>query len=505
MKHYRFFLNSVSQQIIFLRRHAKKSATHGRRCPTIGKDGDSIWEFSKKEWSGYFPTARSSASLFSCRGGGTIFSGMYPKVRERQCGWRWWTTYPAEYLLHRDSFYRFYSSPSSSIPVVCGTPSRHSSIETIFSALQNAVQQVDSHTHLYLFGSTVMFGTLEATSDMDCVALRREDLEGENERVADGKCENAARLKEREADLSFLLKLRDVLDTRFPAWNSYLKFFPVPVLRIRCGENNERKGSHNGGHEKEILPFPLLSIDVDISAHRVKSLRCTYLLREYMQQHIFARWLCLTVKSWGRQVGLHSKCKAYSPMGLLKSHAFVLMVVYFLLRRHEVPYIPPSTIDIASISPFPPPFSLTTSVYNSTRYHREFYVKNGIKKSVEEKERQAEQEWIKESQKQLWNDFFQFYTEEFDAERECIAIDGPSCSSFLPVSKAGSPVKGQLPHFPPQLKKDFPPSCNANTPWSILDPFSPGINLGEKISTKSARTLREQLMKSALQQKGDYH
>lgn len=502
MKRYRFFLNSVSHENLFLLRHTKGNTTNCRRCITVAKDGDLTSEFPKKEFRSSFLSASSGTPPFSCRGGRTTFSGIFPKVRERQCGWRRWTTFPADYFHYGSSLSRLYSTHSCSIPVGCGTSLVHSNIETIFSALQNAVQQVDPHMHLYLFGSTVMFDILGATSDVDCVALRREDLQRENERVAGGRGETTASLARKDEDLSFLLKLQAVLATRYPAWNLHVKSSPVAVLRILRGEDEEGKGRSDGRHGDGILPFPLLPMDVDVSAHRVSSLRCTYLIREYMQQHLFARWLCMAVKSWSKQVGLHSKCKANSPMALLKSHAFTLMVVYFFLRRQKVSYIPPSSINVTSISPFPPPFSPTSSVYHRASYHSEFYVKNG--KSKDEKESQAEQEWIHESQKQLWVDFFQFYTEEFDAERECIAIDGPTCSSSLAASGVGGAVNEQLPHFPPQLKKDFPPSWNANMPWSILDPVTLGINLGGKISAKSARVLREQLMRSALHQKGKY-
>lgn len=408
-----------------------------------------------------------------------------------------------------DGGYRYFqdSSESSIAPVY---PSKgmekvisFSDIAKVFTVLQNVVDLVDPGKQLYLLGSTAMFGVVEVGSDVDCVAINKvERIKTKHGSRGGGVCEKDTQKEE----LSFLDAMHAKLEGFSPGWKVYVKPSPVPVLRLRYARERmevvERRPAD--GACRDAIASRLPMVDIDITSCRVQSLRCTYLLRRYLMQHPFARWLCLAIKAWGKQVGLHTKCKGSSSIAVIKSHGFILMVIYYFLRRGKMEYIPPQAIDVESILPLPPALPPIVPFFDELGDEEKAFLATGIKNSstVLDMFGVRANASVKEYQQQLWHDFFLFYRSEFDAEKECIAIDGPSCGSLASsVSRVSPCGRKHSLQFPKQLKAALPPEYNAAFPWSILDPITIGVNLGEKMTKEGVKKLRETLMEDALKHK----
>lgn len=175
--------------------------------------------------------------------------------------------------------------------------------------------------HLYAFGSAAVYGFYEPQTDVDFVVLRDDDLL-HNER---NDCTSQL-AKALQAD--FLTKLAKSLRRRNVSWEvEEVKRARVPVVRVRTP-----------------------TVPLDITAYRQNGVRNSALLRRYFtDQDPMHRWLAMSIKSWSKRVGMNSA----NPGGYLTSYGFHLLVAHYLLRRHKVQFVAPSSCNVAQISQIP--------------------------------------------------------------------------------------------------------------------------------------------------------
>lgn len=468
-----------------------------RGCTAVVEKYESSFVSSqRKGYCSHIPSTITTP--WNCGVSPNVLRGEWPVERRRICY--------GHGVRKEGSGRRFYGSHKCISSRANARKIEYSEIQHVFHALEKAVKLVDPGKQLYLLGSTAMFGVLESGSDVDCVALSKEDLHRKRHDISVGEQGRSVH-HEQQQELLFLSTLHPTMEAMNPGWEVHLKESPVPVLRLRHastgGESaGEEDPSEKGDREGSTHRLPV--VDIDITANRIQSLHCTHLIRQYLLQHPFARWLSIAVKAWGKQVGIHSKCKSYSPIAFIKSHGFILMVIYYFLRRGGMHYIPPQTIHAKDISPLPPPLPPVLPLCDTIGVTKRGLIGQTTKESVSERE-EVELERSNELhkyQEEILNDFFLFYAKEFDSEQECIAIHGPHCSSFTSDTSIEPPHdRVHVPLFPMQRKRDFPPEYNANLPWSILDPVTAGVNLGDKITKNGVHELREIFMQNALNTK----
>lgn len=237
-------------------------------------------------------------------------------------------------------------------------------VAAIHAKVQDCVQAIRPTTTPYIFGSTAVLGVHEPGSDVDFVCLSAEEVQ--NGMGGDSTSEVAKALQS-----DFLTRLHDGFAQQYPLWRLQLvRRARVPVLRV--------KGGMGAG-----------SIDFDITAGRRNGMRNSALLRRYFEQVPMTRWMSSIVKWWSKSAGLNSSAGD----GCLTSYGFNILVVFFLLKRGHVTFVPPESLDVALIEPLPP--------------HLPLHPPN-----------EAEAQDLGA----LLLDFVKFYREEFNMEKEVITL-----------------------------------------------------------------------------------
>ena len=197
-------------------------------------------------------------------------------------------------------------------------------LRNTYEMLSGLVQKVLPDTALYTFGSASAFGVLEHGSDIDYVLLTKDAIE-------DGQGQDSTSQAARALQSHLLGKLAAEIRSQHRAWIvEEVKRTRVPVLRVKPGAST---------------PF-------DVSVDRRNGVRNSHLLRSYFNQAPEYRWLSLGVKHWSKRTGMNG------PMGYLTSYGFNIMVVYYMLQRQLVTFVPIDTTHVANCHPIPSPLSM---------------------------------------------------------------------------------------------------------------------------------------------------
>ncbi|KEG13543.1 putative poly(A) polymerase [Trypanosoma grayi] len=293
-------------------------------------------------------------------------------------------------------------------------------VEAAYRVVLECVAAVDPAMRLYMFGSTAVYGVHEQGSDVDFVALRKSDVE-------DGKGEDAATQVAKGLQAEFLGKLAKVVRQKHVSWNvEEVKRTRVPVIRVKGGS----------------------SIDFDITANRRNGVRNSALLRAYFEQDPSCRWLSMGVKRWSKRAGLNASVMG----GSITSYGFNLMVVYYLLQRGTLRFIPPTAIDVAQVSPVPPYLPLEPPRNDGLELGEQVV------------------------------DFLQFYMHEFDAVSHVISLSRPGVTTkeqlnWTKNAEDLARMNGEKIHYQ----------------WCIEDPYELNLNVGRNVTPLKRDFLRKHL------------
>jgi DNA polymerase sigma len=194
--------------------------------------------------------------------------------------------------------------------------------DTKLAALQSAHEEVSRcaarclpEMQLFAFGSSTTFGLTERGSDVDFVLLS-------DDAVRDGKGLDSGSTMARQIQAHNLASLARTMREDHKAWKvQEIKRARVPLLKIQT---------------------PTATFDV--SANRRNGVRNSWLLRYYYNQCPEARWLSLAIKSWSKRTGMNGGIN-----GFLTSYAFNIMVVYYLLQRGKVQFVPLDASDVSAL------------------------------------------------------------------------------------------------------------------------------------------------------------
>lgn len=289
-------------------------------------------------------------------------------------------------------------------------------VEQVFNLAQNAVSRVDSSCKIFLFGSTVAFGFHEKGSDLDFVALNESDL------LPGTKVDDNSEVQ-RAIQSKFVRNVFEELQKDSPTWKMEVVLRArVPVLRVHTGS-----------------PIPF-----DISSHRRNGVRNSALLRAYIQQRPVARWLCMLVKKWGKEVGLTGA----KPAGFLTSYGLNIMVIHYLMRRKVLSPIAPDAINIADVARLPKEIPLIPLTDNELADLGELAL-----------------------------GFLNFYLHEFNPAEDVISINrgtDRTPRSALQWNTSGAEMGGRQ-HFL----------------WCIEDPYELNLNVGREITPLKSTILQK--------------
>ncbi|ESL08877.1 hypothetical protein TRSC58_03412 [Trypanosoma rangeli SC58] len=296
-------------------------------------------------------------------------------------------------------------------------------VEEAYRVVVECVTAVDPAMRLYMFGSTAVYGVHEKGSDVDFVALSETDVE-------DGKGEDAATQVAKGLQAEFLGKLARVVRQKHFSWNvEEVRRTRVPVIRVKGGSG----------------------VDFDITVNRRNGVRNSALLRAYFEQDPPCRWLSMGVKRWSKRVGLNASVVG----GSITSYGFNLMVVYYLLQRGALQFIPPTAIDVAKVAPVPPYLPLEP----------------------------PQNDGVELGERVL--DFLQFYMNEFDAARHVISLSRP-----------GITTKEQLNWTKDAEDRARMNGEKINYQWCIEDPYELNLNVGRNVTPLKRDFLRKHMDKA---------
>jgi DNA polymerase sigma len=194
----------------------------------------------------------------------------------------------------------------------------------MLSELSNSALSADHmEGTLYTFGSATVYGVQEIQSDVDYVLLTKDA-------IADGQGQDTSTQQAKAFQAHILSKLAQEIRSKQPMWQvEEVKRTRVPVIRVKNSK----------------IPF-------DISVDRRNGVRNSILIRSYFNQFPEARWLAMGVKHWSKRCGMNG------PMGYLTSYGFNILVVFYLMQRNLVKFVPIETTDVAHVSPLPTPLPL---------------------------------------------------------------------------------------------------------------------------------------------------
>eukprot|EP00759_Apiculatamorpha_spiralis_P040454 PhF_6_TR39018/c0_g1_i1/m.58396/K13291/TUT; terminal uridylyltransferase len=275
---------------------------------------------------------------------------------------------------------------------------------------------------LYVFGSSVVYGFVEPASDIDMVFLSEKDL-NQPPTLGDSSTPQA------RSDQNFVLSMIAKSLVAKKALKSVTEKPRARVPFVRCVTNEGQ--------------------EVDISAHRRNGVRNTLLLQSYFSQPVvngLSKWLALGVKVWAKRALLIDPAQAY-----LTSYAFNIMVVYYLLIRNQMRFIPPMSVVVNKKEPLLPVHSpLLTPLPHPE--HLGF----------------------------LFRDFLRFYNREFDFQNHVISLNKPGITTKQELGwTQGDEEK----------KRGF----GGETFWyrlCIEDPYEDRLNLGRFVTPMRYGTFR---------------
>ena len=187
-----------------------------------------------------------------------------------------------------------------------------------------ALTATDPKLSLYTFGSSVVYGFHEPKSDVDFVVLRSED-------ISNGKGEDSSSQLAKSLQMNLLGKLAAALRTKNIDWKvEEVKRTRVPVVKCSTPQ-----------------------VDFDITAYRRNGVRNSVLLRNYFQNFPEARWISVAIKSWSKRSGMN-----HHTTGYLTSYGFNILIIFFLLQRRLLSFIPPESLDVSTVERIPSPLPL---------------------------------------------------------------------------------------------------------------------------------------------------
>ena len=190
-------------------------------------------------------------------------------------------------------------------------------IHLMHQQLMAPLRSVVQGAMLYTFGSSVVLGVQEPTSDVDFVLLEKSFIE-------DGKGLDSTTQQAHALQNHLLGKLAKPLRKAHPEWKvEEIKRTRVPLLRVRDKSS------------------------FDITVNRRNGVRNSALMRRYFLQQPSARWLSLAIKDWSKRTGMNG------PAGFLTSYGFNIMVVFYLLRRGQLQFVAKDDIGIEQADPVP--------------------------------------------------------------------------------------------------------------------------------------------------------
>lgn len=295
------------------------------------------------------------------------------------------------------------------------------SVRALHDNLGLVARSVKPDLSLYTFGSCCVFGVSEPKSDVDFVLLNKEDL-------ANGRAADPATQLAKAAQSNTLSKFAAALRQKHRVYVvDEVRRARVPVVRV--------KGP--GG------------INFDVTAHRRCGVRNSALLRAYFDQYELGRWLAFAVKAWSKRTHMN-----LSASGFLTSYGFNILVIYFLLVRQRVQFVPIHSMDCATLpmlpvgSPLVPPDEVEFGA--------------------------------------LLEDFCRYYAKEFDYDKEVITLSrapGTSTRDMLGWTKE---AEDRLAERGSEGERVSYRCC-------IEDPYEANLNVGRLITPFKLELLREQM------------
>jgi len=191
-------------------------------------------------------------------------------------------------------------------------------------ALKKCVDKAVPGRRLFAFGSIVVYGFMEAGSDVDFVVL-------DPKQIANGKGLDSATMQARQLQAHTLSQVARATRAAHRAIRiEEVKRTRVPVLR--CSKAQP----------------PAFPVPFDVTADRRNGVRNSWLLRAYFDQYPQARWLALAVKRWSKDTQMNGS------MGFLTSYAFNILVVHYY--RHalgRMQHVPLEHADVAKAPDLP--------------------------------------------------------------------------------------------------------------------------------------------------------
>ncbi|CBH18636.1 poly(A) polymerase, putative [Trypanosoma equiperdum] len=296
-------------------------------------------------------------------------------------------------------------------------------VDATYRLVLDCVAAVDPLMRLYTFGSTVVYGVHEKGSDVDFVVLNKTDVE-------DGKGGDAATQVAKGLQADILAKLARVIRQKHLSWNvEEVRRTRVPVVRVKGGG----------------------AVDFDITAYRRNGVRNSALLRAYFEQNPPCRWLSMSIKRWSKQTGLNASVIG----GSITSYGFNLMVVYYLLQRNHLQFVPPSTIDVSRVEPLPPHLPLEEPADEGLELGTQVL------------------------------DFLHFFLHEFDSDKQVISLNRPGITTkeeldWTKSAEDFARMNGEKVHYQ----------------WCIEDPYELNLNVGRNVTPLKRDFLRRHLEKA---------
>ncbi|KAG8344332.1 Nucleotidyltransferase domain [Trypanosoma vivax] len=295
-------------------------------------------------------------------------------------------------------------------------------VETAYRLVLECVATVDSAMRLYTFGSTATYGVHERGSDVDFVVLSQADLD-------DGKGGDVGTQVAKGLQTDFLARLAKVVRQRHLSWNvEEVRRARVPVVRVKGG-----------------------TVDFDITANRRNGVRNSALLRAYFEQAPSCRWLGMSVKRWSKQAGLNASVVG----GSITSYGFNIMVVYYMLQRDIVKFVPPDSIDVCHIAPLPSHMPLDPPANDGVELGEQIV------------------------------DFLKFYLHEFDSAKNVITLSRPGTTTkeelnWTKGAEDFARMNGEKIHYQ----------------WCIEDPYELNLNVGRNVTPLKRDFLRKHFEKA---------
>nr|CCC96058.1 unnamed protein product [Trypanosoma congolense IL3000] len=296
-------------------------------------------------------------------------------------------------------------------------------VDAVYRLVLDCVSAVNPSMRLYTFGSTVVYGVHEKGSDVDFVVLSQNDVE-------DGKGGDSATQVAKGLQADLLAKLAAVIKQKHLSWNvEEVRRARVPVVRVKGGS----------------------AVDFDITAYRRNGVRNSALLRAYFEQNPPCRWLSMSVKRWSKKSGLNASTVG----GSITSYGFNIMVVYYLLQRNYVQFVCPESIDVANVEPMPPHIPLEEPANNGEELGEQVL------------------------------DFLNFFSHEFDSERNVISISRPGITTkenlrWTKGAEDFARMNGEKVHYQ----------------WCIEDPYELNLNVGRSVTPLKRDFLLKHLEKA---------